>query len=256
MRMENTVEVKLKQLYKVQAIDSKIDKIHAVRGELPMEVSDLEDEIEGLNTRVEKLHQEIEKLNTDIDDKKQSMKDSDEHIKKYDSQLGDVKNNREYLALTKEIELQNLEKMACEKKIKDFRISIDEKKENIESSKHLASERKKDLEVKKKELNSITSETQKEEDELLKIKNELMTQIEDRLTKAYKKIRTSYKNGLAVVTIERESCGGCFSLIPPQRQLDIATHKKIIVCEHCGRVLVDHDLAEGVKKTVNEEAAA
>lgn len=253
--MENTVETKLKQLYKVQAIDSKIDKIHAVRGELPMEVADLEDEIEGLHTRVSKLKSEIDDLNNDIEGRKEAMKNSDSLIKKYDSQLGDVKNNREYLALTKEIELQNLEKMACEKKINDFKEQIEGKKENIESSKTLADERAKDLEVKKTELESITSETQKEEDDLLKIRQSLIESIEPRLMKAFDKIRSSYTNGLAVVTIERESCGGCFSLIPPQRQLDIGNRKKIIVCEHCGRVLVDNDLAEEVKNTIEEQTA-
>jgi predicted nucleic acid-binding Zn-ribbon protein len=254
--MENSVEVKLKQLYKVQAIDSKIDKIHAIRGELPMEVSDLEDEIEGLGTRVEKLKAEIESLNEDIDAKKQSMKDSDSLIKKYDAQLGDVKNNREYLALTKEIELQNLEKMASEKKINEFKHQIEAKKESIESSKHLAEERKKDLEVKKGELDNITGETQKEEEGLLKLRNEIMSNIEARLAKAYDKIRSSYSNKLAVVPIERESCGGCFSLIPPQRQLDIANRKKIIVCEHCGRVLVDYDLSEAVRADVGQAVSA
>jgi len=253
--MENTVETKLKQLYKVQAIDSKIDKIHAVRGELPMEVADLEDEIEGLHTRVSKLKSEIDDLNNDIEGRKEAMKNSDSLIKKYDSQLGDVKNNREYLALTKEIELQNLEKMACEKKINDFKSQIEGKKENIESSKTLAEERAKDLEVKKTELESITSETQKEEDDLLKIRQSLVESIEPRLMKAFDKIRSSYTNGLAVVTIERESCGGCFSLIPPQRQLDIGNRKKIIVCEHCGRVLVDNDLAEEVKNTIEQQTA-
>lgn len=254
--MENSVEVKLKQLYKVQAIDSKIDKIHAVRGELPMEVADLEDEIEGLNTRREKLTNEIDALKADIEAKKQAIKDSDEHIKKYDSQLGDVKNNREYLALTKEIELQNLEKMACEKKIADFLSSIDSKKESISSSKALATDRKKDLDLKKKELNSITSETQKEETELLEMRQGIMDDIEKRLSKAYDKIRSSYKNGLAVVPIERESCGGCYSLIPPQRQLDIGNRKKIIVCEHCGRVLVDSELSEKVTDEVNKITAS
>ncbi|MBI1183373.1 hypothetical protein GC194_03830 [bacterium] len=254
--MENSVEVKLKQLYKVQAIDSKIDKIHAVRGELPMEVSDLEDEIEGLNTRVVKLTDEISALNADIDAKKQAIKDSDSLIKKYDAQLGDVKNNREYLALTKEIELQNLEKMACDKKIVEFRAAIEVKKEQIESSKALAEERKKDLEAKRKELNSITGETQKEEQNLVELRNSVLEHIENRLAKAYEKIRTSYKNGLAVVPIERESCGGCYSLIPPQRQLDIGNRKKIIVCEHCGRILVDADLAENVKNEVNQEVNA
>jgi len=253
--MENTVENKLKQLYKVQAIDSKVDKIHAVRGELPMEVADLEDEIEGLHTRVEKLNAEIDGLNGDIDDKKEAMKNSDALIKKYDAQLGDVKNNREYLALTKEIELQNLEKMACEKKITDFKEQIEQKKEAIEASKQLTDERGKDLEVKKKELESITAETQKEEDELLKLRKELVDGIEERLMRAFEKIRTSYTNGLAVVTIERESCGGCFSLIPPQRQLDIGNRKKIIVCEHCGRILVDNDLAEEVKNLIEEQTA-
>ncbi|MGB0431046.1 MAG: zinc ribbon domain-containing protein, partial [Bacteroidia bacterium] len=158
-------------------------------------------------------------------------------------------------ALTKEIELQNLEKMASEKKINEFKGKIEEKKEQINSSKELAGERKKDLEVKKNELNNITGETEKEETELTEQRNSIMENIEPRLKNAYEKIRTSYSNKLAVVPIERESCGGCFSLIPPQRQLDIGDRKKIIVCEHCGRVLVDNDLAENVKAEVNKEIA-
>lgn len=254
--MEKTVEAKLKELFEVQVIDSKIDKIHSIRGELPMEVSDLEDELEGLKTRVEKLTKEIEQLNTNIDEQKQAIKDSEGLVKKYDEQLSDVKNNREYLALTKEIELQKLEKMASEKKIKTYGEEIENKKELIKESQELEKERKKDLEQKKKELKSIVSETEKEEKALNKKRDTILAGVEDRLEKAYNKIRTSYNNGLAVVSIERDSCGGCFSVIPPQRQLDIGTRKKIIACEHCGRVLVDSDLSEEIREKVNKEVSA
>ena len=253
--MEKTVEAKLKQLFEVQLIDSKIDKLHAVRGELPMEVADLEDEIEGLNTRIEKLNSDIEQLNSDIDDRKNAIKESEALVKRYDGQLEDVKNNREYLALTKEIELQKLEKMAAEKKIKDLGQQIEDKKELIEESTAKLDDRKKDLDVKKNELESISEETRKEEEALNAERNTVMEDIEERLTNAYRKLREGYPNGLAVVTIERESCGGCFSVIPPQRRLDIGNRKKIIVCEHCGRILVDNELSEDVKgelaKTIN-----
>ncbi|MBI3141854.1 MAG: hypothetical protein HYZ16_03390 [Bacteroidetes bacterium] len=249
--MDITVEEKLKQLYKVQAIDSKIDKIYSIRGELPIEVADLEDEIEGLRTRLDKLNSDIEGLNLDITSKKQAIKDCDNLIKKYDAQLGDVKNNREYLALTKEVELQNLEKMACDKKIGEFKLEIEQKKEQIAASKALLDDRKKDLEVKRKELNNIAEETRKEEETLQAMRKSVIDGIEPRLSKAYERIRRSYTNGMAVVPIERESCGGCYSLIPPQRQLDIATRKKVIVCEHCGRILVDIDLTEKTKAEVN-----
>ena len=231
--MEHTVEAKLKLLFETQTIDSKIDKLHAIRGELPMEVADLEDEIEGLKTRIEKYTSDIDKFNAEIDAKKNGMKEADLLIKKYDGQLNDVKNNREYLALTKEIELQKLEKMASEKKITDFEAKIVEKKENIASAKELMSERKKDLDVKKGELDTITAETQKEEDDLGGLRDTIKDNLEKRLINAYNRIRTSYQNGLAVVTIERESCGGCFSVIPPQRQLDIRNRKK----NHCLRAL-------------------
>lgn len=248
--MENTVEAKLKLLFETQAIDSKIDKLHAVRGELPMEVADLEDEIEGLKTRIDKYTAEIDQYEKDIEAQKNGMKDADALMKKYDGQLGDVKNNREYLALTKEIELQKLEKMASEKKIVDFQTRIAEKKESIAQAKEKAGERTKDLDAKKGELETITSETQKEEDALIALGEKVKDKLEQRLINAYNRIRKSYTNGLSVVTIQRESCGGCFSIIPPQRQLDIRSRKKIIVCEHCGRILVDNDLAEEVKEAV------
>lgn len=254
--MENTVEARLRRLFEIQAIDSKIDKIHAVRGELPMEVADLEDEIEGLNTRVERLGLDISELKKEIDAKKQSMKDSDSLIKKYEAQLGDVKNNREYLALTKEVELQKLEKMAAEKKIAEFNQQIIDKQALTKESQELISERNKDLEVKKDELNNITSETSKEEKDLESHKNELRAAVAKRLLNAYDRIRKNVKNGLAVVTIERSSCGGCYSAIPPQRQLDIRMRKKIIVCENCGRILTDTDLAEEVNQLVNKTKAS
>lgn len=250
--MDNTVEAKLKLLFETQTLDSKIDKLHAIRGELPMEVADLEDELAGLQTRIEKHTADIAHLEDDIEQKKNGMKQADELIKRYDAQLGDVKNNREYLALTKEIELQKLEKMASEKKIKGFEENIAELKQKIKDAKEKLSGRKKDLDAKKGELDTITAETEKEEQNLSKLRDSVKEGLDKRLINAYNRIRKSYNNGLAVVTIERESCGGCFSIIPPQRQLDIGTRKKIIVCEHCGRILVDNNLSEEVKEAVNQ----
>ena len=239
-----TIEKKLVALYSLQQIDSHIDRIRIIRGELPLEVEDLEDEIVGLQTRIDKHIQEIEGMKLSVKDKENAIKESNIQIKRYEEQQMNVRNNREYDSLTKEIEFQNLEIALAEKRIKEFSHLLSLKNEEIEAAQNVLNERSGDLEVKKSELSDIVGETEKEEDNLLKKSKEYQRLIEERLLIAYKRIRKNARNGLAVVSVERDSCGGCFSAIPPQRQLDIRMHKKIIVCEYCGRILVDHGLAE------------
>jgi predicted nucleic acid-binding Zn-ribbon protein len=241
---EMTVAEKLKALYDLQLVDTAIDKIRILRGELPLEVQDLEDEIEGLQTRVSKYDDDIESLDKSINGKKQEIANAQELIKKYEEQQNNVRNNREYDSLSKEIEFQTLEIELCEKRIREFTAQIDEKKVVIEESRTVLDERKLDLENKKKELEEIIAETKKEEEVMEKKSDDLKDIIESRLVTAYKKIRANARNGLAVVPVERDSCGGCFNKIPPQRQLDIASMKKIIVCEYCGRILVDPKISE------------
>lgn len=246
--MEATVEQKLKALFDLQTIHTKIDRIRTVRGELPMEVRDLEDDIAGLETRINKFKEEINELEDSIVSKKNLIKEAQAAIKKYEGQQSNVKNNREFDALTKEIEIQGLEIQVAEKKIKEFGFEITSKTQLLEMSLANLEDRKKDLSVKREELQNITGETQKEEEQLLDKAKHAEGTIEDRLLSAYKKLRANAKNGLAVVTIQRDSCSGCFNKIPPQRQADIRQRKKVIVCEHCGRILVD----EGF---INEPAA-
>ncbi len=236
---ELSVEEKLKILYELQQVDSKIDEIKTLRGELPLEVQDLEDEIEGLETRIQNLHKEIEEFEAMSHKKKQEIKDAEGLIKKYEEQQNNVRNNREFDSLSKEIEYQKLEIELCEKRIKEFNAQAKEKKQSIEQAKTLLEERKIDLKNKKTELDEIISETQKEEDELNRRSDTYHEMLESRISLAYKRIRTNARNGLAVVTVKRDACGGCFNKIPPQRQLDIKIRKKIIVCEYCGRILVD-----------------
>ncbi len=247
--MEQTVEQKLKALYELQNIHTKIDKIRQVRGELPMEVADLEDDVLGLETRIAKIKGELDDLEDSIVTRKNTIKDAQAAIKRYDTQLKEVKNNREYDALTKEIEIQGLDIQVSEKKIKEHGFEITSKTEIYEAAKAELDGRKKDLEIKKGELDVITAETEKEEQDLQKKADKAEPLIEERLLVAYKRLRKNAVNGLAVVTIDRDSCSGCFNQIPPQRQLDIRQRKKIIVCEHCGRILVDealtHEVAEG-----------
>ncbi len=239
-----TVAEKLKALYDLQLVDTAIDKIRILRGELPLEVQDLEDEIEGLQTRVSKYDDDIEGLEKSISGKKQEITNAQELIKKYEEQQNNVRNNREYDSLSKEIEFQTLEIELSEKRIREFAVQIDEKKVVIEESTGVLDERKLDLDNKQKELEDIVEETKKEEDVMEKKSTNLEGIIEERLISAYKKIRGNALNGLAVVPVERDACGGCFNKIPPQRQLDIASRKKIIVCEYCGRILVDSKLSE------------
>ena len=242
---ENPVEEKLKALYELQLIDSKIDKIKTVRGELPLEVSDLEDVVAGLETRIEKFNTELQAFEDAITEKRNVIKDATALIKKYTTQQGKVRNNREYDSLTKEMEFQNLEIELAEKRIKEFKANIIAKKEIAEISEQELVDRKKDLKIKKKELDEIVEETEKEETALKKKSKAAEAIIEERLLNAYKRIRSNVMNGLGVVTVERDACGGCFNRIPPQRHLDIKTHKKVIVCEHCGRILVDADILTG-----------
>jgi predicted nucleic acid-binding Zn-ribbon protein len=237
-----SVEEKLTAVLALQKIDSKIDEIKTMKGELPMEVKDLEDEIEGLKVRLNNIDAEIESINTFIETKTNAKKDAQALIKKYEKQQDNVKNNREFEAINKEIEMQELEVKLNEKHIKDAtfeqkdrmnaRIKAEEKIKDVEES----------LDVKRKELERITADTEKEEKVLGKKSDEAKEKVDSRLLSAYERIRGSYKNGLAVVPIHRDSCGGCFNVIPPQRQSEIRQHKKIIVCEHCGRILVDSDM--------------
>jgi hypothetical protein len=242
-----TVEEKLKALFELQMVDSKIDDIKRLRGELPLEVQDLEDEIEGLQTRVQNYEDDGVKMTESIANKKNEIKDAQELIKKYTEQQNNVRNNREYDSLSKEIEFQTLEIELCEKRIKEYTAKIGDKKGVTEESKGLLEDRTGALEAKNAELHSITSETQKEEEELEKKSLAIQEIIEDRLKNAYKKIRGNARNGLAVVSVQRDACGGCFNKIPPQRQLDVRSRKKIIVCEYCGRIFVDPDMEEEFK---------
>jgi predicted nucleic acid-binding Zn-ribbon protein len=241
---EMTVAEKLKALYDKQLVDTAVDKIKILRGELPLEVQDLEDEIEGLQTRVSKYQEDIDSLEKSIAGKRQEIQNAQDLIKKYEEQQNNVRNNREYDSLSKEIEFQTLEIELCEKRIREFTGQIEEKKVVIGDSTEVLNERKLDLDNKKKELDDIIAETRKEEDILEKKSAELEGIIEPRLITAYRKIRANARNGLAVVPVERDACGGCFNKIPPQRQLDIASRKKIIVCEYCGRILVDSPVSE------------
>lgn len=241
--MEHTIEQKLKALYHLQTLHTQVDKIRQIRGELPIEVADLENEIAGLETRIQKIKAELDELEDAIVTRKNNIKEAQAATKRYEAQLNEVKNNREYDALSKEIEVQGLEIQVCEKKIKEHGFEITSKMAVYEKAQEHIEDRKKDLASKKAELDNITTETEKEEEEAHKKVTEAENHIEDRLLTAYKRLRGNAKNGLAVVTIQRDSCAGCFNQIPPQRQLDIRQRKKVIVCEHCGRIIVDEGFA-------------
>ena len=251
--IKKSVDQSLRELFELQLVDRKLDKIRAIRGELPMEVQDLEDEIAGLETRIQKLDSQIEEHQENIQDRKTRIKEAEDLKKKYESQQEAVKNNREYTALSKEIELQDLEVMASQKKIKDFEGELKENETKKEEAERELEEKKQELEGKKEELDNIIAETEKEENQYLELRNQTQEKIGGRLQNAYDRIRGSFKNGLAVVTINRDSCGGCFSVIPPQRQLDVGQHKRIITCENCGRILVDNETAEEVQESLNIE---
>ena len=249
-----SVEEKLKTLYQLQAALSSIDEKRALRGELPLEVQDLEDEIEGLTTRVEKIKNEIDEFQRAITQKKGEIADAESSVARYKSQLDEVKNNREYDTLSKEIEFQTLEIELCNKKIREANTRIQEKQNELAVNEEVIKERQGDLDVKKSELDEIMTETRAEEEKLKEKVKELEAKIESRLLTSFKRIRTTARHGLGVVYVQRDACGGCFNKIPPQRQLDIKMHKKIIVCEYCGRILIDPELA-GVKidKVTGEE---
>ncbi len=242
-----TVEQKLLALVQLQLVDSQIDKIRTIRGELPMEVSDLEDEAAGLQTRINNLAEEARHIQEQIAMKKQAIKEATQLIKKYQAQQNNVRNNREFESLNKEIEYQQLEIQLAEKRIKEYIVENNNKVTMIEQTQQLLNERIHDLKQKKSELAGVVEETQKEEDMLQACAQKAASIIEDRLLNAYRRIRSNVRNGLAVVTVERDACGGCFNKIPPQRQLEIRQHKKIIVCEHCGRILVDNKMVEILK---------
>ncbi len=242
-KKEITVEEKLRSLYNVQLIDSRIDKIRDIRGELPLEVRDLEDEIEGLKSRIEKFEQGLEEINEQISVKKNIIAEAKVLMKKYTEQQKNVRNNREFDSLTKETEFQQLEIQLAEKNINEFKVQIEQKNESIDEIKSITSEKNKHLKHKKSELDKILKETEKEETVLLKKSEDYKKRIEDRLVFAYTRIRESVKNGLAIVPIERGAAGGSFFTIPPQIQVEIASRKKIITDEHSGRILVDEILA-------------
>ena len=241
-----SVEQKLKNLYSLQTKLSEIDEIKTLRGELPLEVQDLEDEIEGLSHRLHKYEEEIEHIKGDIAQKQESIKEAQAMMTRYQSQLEDVRNNREYDNLSKEIEFQSLEIELCNKKIKEALIRIDECKHDLQNNEAILKERKADLTLKKSELDEIMLETKEEEERLKEEAHHLEAQIEPRLLSSFKRIRKNARNGLGIVYVQRDACGGCFNKIPPQRQLDVKMHKKVIVCEYCGRIIVDPELA-GVK---------
>ena len=241
-----SVEEKLKTLFQLQTALSSIDEKRALRGELPLEVQDLEDEIEGLNTRVEKIQNEISEFQRAIVQKKGEIVTAEASVNRYKSQLDEVKNNREFDTLSKEIEYQSLEIELCNKKIREAENRIQEKNDELATCNVTIQERQEDLDIKKSELDEIIAETRAEEDKLKEKVKDLESKIEPRLLTSFKRIRKNARNGLGIVYVQRDACGGCFNKIPPQRQLDIKMHKKIIVCEYCGRIMIDPELA-GVK---------
>lgn len=244
--VESVVRKKLVNLYTLQLIDAQIDKIRIVRGELPLEVQDLEDEIQGLQTRVNNYKEDISDLEMEITNKENAIQESKMLLKKYESQQMNVRNNREYDSLSKEIEYQTLEIKLAEKKINEYKAEIENKQQMVDVAFKELQERENDLDIKQKELEDIVKETEKEEQQLLEKSSEKEKSIEERLLSAYKRIRDNARNGLAVVPVERDACGGCFNKIPPQRQLDIRLNKKIIVCEYCGRILLDPVIIEEI----------
>lgn len=247
--MESTVAQRLEALHNLQKIDSRLDSIVKVRGALPEEVQDLEDEIAGYETRVEKFNSDILSLDDEIKKHKENIKESEKLIKKYQEQQMNVRNNREYDAITKELELQDLEIQVSKKKIGEAQTRIETKNRDLDELKAVVKDRKKDLENKQGELQNIVAESEAEEAKLNADREKAMKKIEDRLAKSYSKIRVNAKNGLAVVLVKRGACGGCFNVVPPQRQADIREKKKLIVCEHCGRIF------SGVEDEIEEEVA-
>ena len=247
-----TVEEKLKNLYLLQTTLSAIDEKRALRGELPLEVEDLEDDIAGLDTRIEKIQAEVNEFQAAITQKKGEIETAKVNVERYKQQLNEVKNNREYDTLSKEIEYQTLEIELCNKKIAEATQRVETRTKDLEAAQAQRGERQQDLIEKKSELDEIMQETREEEDKLRDKAKDLEQKIEPRLLTSFKRIRKNARNGLGIVYVQRDACGGCFNKIPPQRQLDIKMHKKIIVCEYCGRIMIDPELA-GVKPTVATE---
>jgi predicted nucleic acid-binding Zn-ribbon protein len=245
--MESTIAQKLEAIHNLQKIDSRLDAIFKIRGALPEEVQDLEDEIIGYETRLSKFKTDINALEEEIKKQKEAIKESEKLIKKYQEQQMNVRNNREYDAITKELELQDLEIQVSKKKIGEAQFTIENKNKDVEELKEILKDRKKDLDQKNSELETIVSESESEENKLKADREKASKKIEDRIIKSYKKIRDNAKNGLAVVMVKRGACGGCFNIVPPQRQADIREKKKLIVCEHCGRILA------GVEDEVEDE---
>lgn len=244
---EFSVEEKLTSLLYLQKIESKLDEIHILKGELPMEVNDLEDEIQGLHARKVRIEEEINGVNEFIEKKKEAIKEAQALIKKYEKQSENVKNNREFEAINKEIEMQQLEVKLCEKHIKDANEEIAEKAESLEKANKAIAAKEGVLTNKKAELEKIIAHNEKDEKHFNKLASEARDHVEPRLFTSYEKIRRSYRNGLAVVAVERDACGGCFNAIPPQKQSEIRQRKKIMICENCGRILVDSDLHNSVE---------
>lgn len=244
VQKEIPVEEKLLALFTLQQIDAKINEIKTIRGELPIEVRDLEDELEGLKTRIAHLEQDLTDAEQVIANYKAAKKEAEAQVKKYEKQQDNVKNNREFDALSKEIEMAKLEAQLNEKRAKDYVETVNAKQTALEEAQKNIKEKEKFLKTKKSELDNVISETEAEEFELNEQANEARKSIEERLLMGYDKIRRNYKNGLAVVTVQRDACGGCFNRIPPQRQIEIRQHRKVILCEHCGRILVDESLGQ------------
>ena len=244
-----SIEEKLVAVLSLQKIDSKIDELQTLKGELPMEVKDLEDDVAGLQTRINNVETDIKSINDYITSRVDSKKEAEALIAKYEKQQDNVKNSREFEALNKEIEMQNLEMRLCDKNIKDAQVELQERETIKNQNLSLIEAKQEMLSQKQQELEKIIAETEKEEAELADFSSKAKEKVDNRLYSAYERIRKSYKNGLAVVPVLRDSCGGCFNVIPPQRQTEIMQRKKIIVCEHCGRILVDSDLNDSVKTT-------
>jgi len=251
---EYSVEEKLQSLYQLQTMLTEIDKIKTLRGELPLEVQDLEDEIAGLTTRIEKASSDVVEMSKGVTENKNTIEVSKAAVAKYQEQQDHVSNNREFDSLNKEIEFKNLEIELAEKRIREFTNAINAKKEEIETNRAIVAEKQQDLEVKKSELQEIIEENRQEEERLREKCKNLELNIEPRLLQSFKRIRNNTRNGLGIVYVQRESCGGCFNKIPPQRQLDIRMRKKIIVCEYCGRIMIDPELA-GVKEEPKQAEA-
>lgn len=250
--IDEKVEQRLIALYTLQSVDSKIDKIQIIRGELPQAIQDLEDEIAGLKTRISNLNANIKETEAAIATRKNEIAEHETILKANEKKMDNVRNNREYESLNKEVEFQNLEIQLCERRNREATAKIAELKQHIEAAKQLLESRNADLKAKKDELGDIIKETEKDEERLTKKSKEQEQYIEDHYLTAYKRIRKAARNGLAVVAIDRDACGGCFSKIPPQRQTEIKMHKKVIVCEHCGRILVDDDIANRVEAALEK----